>query len=106
MYHLFFLSTAGKLEQHFTGTTIKHLTGRSLAKITIHLPTLPEQHEIVRILDSLLEKEKRARELCDVIDKIDMMKKTILARAFRGKLGTNDPGEASAVGLLQEVLSV
>ena len=64
------------------------------------LPTLPEQREIVRILDSLLEKEQRARELCDVIAKIDMMKKAILARAFRGELGTNKPSEESAVRLL------
>ena len=66
------------------------------------LPTFPEQQEIVRILDNLLEKEQRARELCDVIDKIDLMRKAILARAFRGELGTNDPSEESVVGLLEE----
>jgi len=32
------------------------------------------------------------------------MKKAILARAFRGELGTNDPEEESAVELLKEVL--
>jgi type I restriction enzyme S subunit len=66
------------------------------------LPSLPEQREIVHILDDLFEKEQRARELCDVIEKIDLMKKAILARAFRGKLGTNDPHEESAMGFLKE----
>ena len=32
------------------------------------------------------------------------MKKAILARAFRGELGTNDPSEESAVELLKKVL--
>lgn len=32
------------------------------------------------------------------------MKKVILARAFRGKSGTNDPEEESAVEMLKEVL--
>jgi len=32
------------------------------------------------------------------------MKKVILAKAFRGELGTNDPEEESAVELLKEVL--
>ena len=70
----------------------------------ISVPPIEEQKEIVRILDNLLENEQRAKELCDVIEKIDLMKKAILARAFRGELGTNDPEEESAVELLKEVL--
>ncbi|MCL2828728.1 MAG: restriction endonuclease subunit S [Oscillospiraceae bacterium] len=100
MYYLYFSSISGKLEQYFTGTTIKHLTGRSLAKIEIHLPTLYEQQETVRILDSLLEKEHRARALCEgVIGQVDLMKKAILARAFRGELGTGDASEIGMMGV-------
>ena len=32
------------------------------------------------------------------------MKKSILARAFRGELGTNDPNEESAVELLKQII--
>ena len=32
------------------------------------------------------------------------MKKSILAKAFRGELGTNNPTEDSALNLLKEVL--
>ena len=39
-----------------------------------------------------------------VIEQIDAMKKAILARAFRGELGTNDPSEESALELLKSVL--
>ena len=71
-----------------------------LEKYPLFLPPLPEQQEIVRILDSLFEKEQQARELCNVIDEIDLMKKAILARAFRGELSTNVSGEESTLRLL------
>ena len=38
------------------------------------------------------------------IEVIDTMKKSILAKAFRGELGTNNPNEDSAINLLKEVL--
>ena len=85
-------------------SVLPKINQKELSRLTVKIPTLPEQNEIVRILDNLLEKEEKAEELCDVIDKIDLMKKAILARAFRGELGTNDPNEESAVELLKECL--
>ena len=87
-----------------TSTTIAYLNKTACNSLPINLPTLLEQKEIVRILDNILENEQRAKELCNVIEKIDLMKKAILARAFRGEIGTNDPEEESAVELLKEVL--
>jgi len=76
-----------------------------LEQYTINTPPVKEQIEIVRILDNLLEKEQKARELCDIIIKnIEQLKKSILARAFRGELNTNNPGEESALELLKEVI--
>ncbi len=72
--------------------------------MALPLPPLAEQQEIVRILDHLLENEQKAKELCNVIEKIDHIKKSILAKAFRGELGTNHPEEESALELLKEVL--
>ncbi|WP_277950587.1 hypothetical protein [Treponema zioleckii] len=41
----------------------------------------------MRILDSVLEKEADAKETAEyVLSQIDLLKKSILARAFRGKL--------------------
>lgn len=42
--------------------------------------------------------------MTDQIDTIDAMKKSILASAFRGGLGTNDPVEESALALLQQLV--
>ena len=71
----------------------------------ISVPPIEEQKEIVYLLDSLLEKEQQAKEAAEqVISQIDTMKKSILARAFRGELGTNDPADESAVEMLKRVL--
>lgn len=76
-----------------------------LESYPINLPLISEQEEIARILDDLFDKEQQAKEQCDVIEKIDLIKKAILARAFRGKLGTNDPTEPSSIELLKELLA-
>ncbi len=68
----------------------------AIASLYIPLPTREEQDLIVNIVDSLFTQEQRARDLAEsVIAQIDGMKKAILARAFRGELGTNVPGEAA-----------
>ncbi|MBS5386613.1 MAG: restriction endonuclease subunit S [Clostridiales bacterium] len=69
----------------------------------LNLPSVPEQAEIVRILDDLLAKEQQAKESAEaVLEQIDLIKKSILARAFRGELGTNDPAEESSIELLKQ----
>lgn len=78
---------------------------KQLKTMPINVPKTQEQREIVRILDSLFAKEQQAKEAAEaVLEKIDLLKKSILARAFRGELGTNDPTEESAVELLKAIL--
>lgn len=87
------------------GTAYNALTIIKFKNILISIPTLPEQTEIVRIIDGLLAKEQQANELSEnALAKIDLIKKAILARAFRGELGTNNPADEPAVELLKRVL--
>lgn len=87
------------------GTAYNALTIIKFKNILISIPTLPEQTEIVRIIDGLLAKEQQANELSEnALAKIDLIKKAILARAFRGELGTNNPADEPAVELLKQVL--
>ena len=87
------------------GSAYNALTIVKFKKILIPLVGFAEQAEIVRILDSIFAKEQQAREAAEaVLEKIDLLKKSILARAFRGELGTNDPTEESALELLKQVL--
>lgn len=81
------------------------ISRKGMAHLSVPIPSIPEQAEIVRILDSLFTKEQQAKEAAEaVLEHIDLIKKAILARAFRGELGTNDPSEKSAVELLKRVL--
>ena len=78
---------------------------RYLETYKLNLPKVNEQQEIVRILDKSFAREQQTKEAAEaVLDRIDLMKKSILARAFRGELGTNDPSEESAVELLKQII--
>ncbi|MEI8198734.1 MAG: restriction endonuclease subunit S [Eubacteriales bacterium] len=87
------------------GMALSHFNVGEYSKLTIPLPSISEQKEIVRILNTISDKEELANELYDVIGKIDLMKKAILARAFRGELGTNDPIECNSIAMLNAFIS-
>ena len=64
-----------------------------------------EQTEVVKQIESLINKEESVKELAkNVIEKIDAMKKLILAKAFRGELGTNISLEESSIELLKKTI--
>lgn len=86
------------------GTTVESINSAALRDFEIPIAGSNEQIEIVRILDAFFAKEQQTKEAAEaVLDQIDLMKKSILARAFRGELGTNDPNEESAVELLKQI---
>lgn len=88
-----------------TGTAQLTVPIKGLRAMTIPRPNIAEQVEIVRILDGFFAREQSAKEAAEaVLDQIDLMKKSIFARAFRGELGTNDPAEESAVELLKKII--
>lgn len=79
---------------------------QDIKNVIINLPALSEQHEIVRLIDDLLARERAAQQVAEqALASIDLMKKSILARAFRGELGTNKASEASALELLKQVMA-
>lgn len=84
---------------------INNINTKELGAISLTVPSLPEQDEIVHIINEMMDKDQQSKEAAEaVLDQIDLMKKSILARAFRGELGTNDPSEESAVELLRQVI--
>lgn len=87
------------------GINLPRISEKEVSGILVNVPTLSEQSEIVRIIDGLFAKEQQAKELAEnVLAKIALIKKAILARAFRGELGTNNPADEPAVELLKRVL--
>lgn len=87
------------------GTAYNALTIVKFKNISLLLPNREEQEEVVIILERLIKKEQQVKESAEqVIAQIDTMKKSILARAFRGELDTNDPSDESAEELLKRIL--
>lgn len=84
---------------------IPGISRKDILDLNILLPTLEEQQEIVNILDRLLAKYNKIKNLEQQLEKIELLKKAILAKAFRGELGTNNPDEESAENLLKEILA-
>ena len=95
--NIFFSNETGGVNQG-------NVSSKFVENIVIPVPLDLEQKEIVRILDDVFEKEENAKDLYNIIENIDQMKKSILARAFRGEVGTNSPEEESAVELLKKTL--
>ena len=87
------------------GVNQGNVSSKFVENIEIKLPSIEEQKEISKILKNILTKEEQAKELAEfVIEQIELMKKSILAKAFRGELGTNIATEESAIELLKSIL--
>jgi type I restriction enzyme S subunit len=101
----YFMRNYWDIREKAVGGNQLNLSLTIIKELNIEIPPIDEQMEIVQILDDLFAKEQQAKESAEaVLDQIDLMKKSILARAFRGELGTNDPSEESAMELLKRVL--
>ena len=87
------------------GTAQKGFYIKQMKNLIVPVPTIEEQQEIVNILDKLLAKYNKIKDLEKQLEQIELLKKAILAKAFRGELGTNNPDEESAEVLLKEILA-
>lgn len=106
LYYLLSPSGQNEIFKSMKAVAQPSLSMETIRDIVIPVTSREEQDEIVRILDNLLAKEQQAKEAAEVVlEQIETIKKSILSRAFRGELGTNDPSEESAVELLKQVLN-
>ena len=92
-------------DSNLKGIGVPNLHLKYIREATISVPIIEEQQEIVNILDKLLVKYNKIKNLEQQLEKIELLKKAILAKAFRGELGTNNPDEESAENLLKEILA-
>lgn len=87
------------------GVNQSNINAKKIGEFVIPVPSLEEQKEIVRILDTMSIKQKRILELAEkVMEEIVLMKKSILSKAFRGELSTNNSEEESSIELLKKIL--
>ena len=94
-----------QFNENLTGIGVPNLHLRDIKDVKIKVPSISEQEIISDKVEMLLANEGMVTKNClKQIEVIDTMKKSILAKAFRGELGTNNPNEDSALNLLKEVL--
>ena len=104
-YMYFYLQEIkAELEYIAPATAQKNLNLKLLGKVEIKVPSLKEQEKIVEILEKQInDQENTVQKAENLIETIDVMKKSILAKAFRGELGTNIETEESAIELLKSI---
>ena len=95
---------ANKLEEYYTGSTIKHLTGESLVSILFPLPPVKEQERIVQEIQrylslvAIIENNKE-----NLLAAIKQAKSKVLDLAVHGKLVLQDPNDEPAIELLKRI---
>ena len=83
----YFMCNYWQIREQSVGGNQLNLSGKIIASFPIKLPPQNYQLSIVNFLDSILEKESRAKEAAKtVLDEIALLKKSILVRAFRGEI--------------------
>lgn len=71
LYYWFLFSTrAGHIEPFFTGTTIKHLTGKALKEIPIRIPPLTYQQYSAKLLRGIDKKITLNRQINQTLDEM------------------------------------
>ena len=69
------------------GTNMPRLSVKAGRQAPFPVPPLDEQKEIVCLLDELLGREQKTKDLAGkTLDRVEIIKKSILTRAFRGEL--------------------
>lgn len=108
-YLLYYMLSDMFLEQASSAgsrSVLPKINQKELSAIKVRITSDEEQKEVVRILDYLLPMMHQVRDKAvQVVDNIDTIKKSILAKAFRGELGTNISEDESAMELLKIILN-
>lgn len=98
------LSKSGRLAKEFTGSTINHFTKEIFVALSIPLPPLVEQKEIVSKIHAQID------EIFEQLMRIDFslkqttaQRQNILRATFAGELVPQDPSDEPASALLERI---
>lgn len=101
----YFQSQRQKLVDRGKGGAQPNISQTIIKNYPFPLPPLAEQERIVNKLKVLLKKLDEEQEITKSLElQLDNLKKSILLKAFRGELGTNDPSEESSIELLKDII--
>ncbi|MFB5760926.1 restriction endonuclease subunit S [Paenibacillus medicaginis] len=87
-----------------SGTTVGSIVFEKFKNHYLPLPPYEELKQILILIKKFIIKEVKTTQLIDELQ-VETLKQSILQKAFRSELGTNDPTEESAIELLKEALN-
>lgn len=94
-YYLYYwfrhAANVGLLEQHFTGTTIKHLTGKAISALAVPLPPVDAQRAMVEVL-------RRIDDRIDLLRQTNATLESIAQALFKSWFIDFDPVRAKQAG--------
>lgn len=104
-YVEFFLRTArAELEAFAPATAQKNINLDTLSSIRLPMPSLEEQHEIVRRIETAFAWIGRlSSEATSALKLINHLDRSILTKAFQGELVPQDPSDEPASVLLERI---
>ncbi|WP_375102382.1 restriction endonuclease subunit S [Paenibacillus sp. RS8] len=86
-----------------SGTTVNSIENDKFKKHLIPLPPLSEIKEILEIIEILLGKQDEVNKKLQTSEDMEILKQSILSKAFRGELGTNDYIEESSLHSIEKI---
>ena len=104
LYRFFYVS--GKFARVAGGVGINHLSAFKFAQIALPLCSFAEQQEIVRLLEERFTAiEQQEREIDSALNQAEMLRQSILKKAFSGQLVPQNPSDEPASILLERIKS-
>lgn len=92
------------LSKIYDGSNIPQINNKNVEHLPFELPSLPEQQEIVRLLDEQFEViERNEREIDAALKRSEALRQSILKKAFTGWLVPQDPADEPAAALLARI---
>lgn len=102
--YLYFALQGTDLRQNMSSTAQPVISGQKIYPLSFNLPTLPEQTEIVRRVETLFSFADRLDARVQTAQTAaDRLTPSLLAKAFRGELVPQDPNDEPASELLKRL---
>lgn len=92
-----------EIKQSIASATLGKLSLTKIKELKVPVKTLEEQEQVIKIYKNFMNKKEKVLDLfCSV--NLDLLRQSILAKAFTGELGTNDSKDEPAIELLKSIL--